>query len=68
MADKINYEHAIARLEKIAETLEKGELSLDDSIQLYAEGTALAAKCSDELTKARLKITEITEKNGENNG
>ena len=28
MADKINYEQAIARLEKIAETLEKGELSL----------------------------------------
>lgn len=55
----MNYEKAVIRLEEIVEKLEKGDLSLEEMIKLYEEGTALAAKCSAVLEKAQLRISEL---------
>lgn len=57
---KINYEKSVARLEEIAEKLESGSLSLEEMMKLYEEGTVLAAQCNDILTKAQLKISELS--------
>lgn len=57
---KINYEKSVARLEEIAEKLESGSLSLEEMMKLYEEGTVLAAQCNDILTKAQLKIDELS--------
>ncbi|MCH5315530.1 MAG: exodeoxyribonuclease VII small subunit [Eubacterium sp.] len=58
--NNLTYEKAISRLEEIVEEMEKNELSLEESIKLYEEGTRLTAYCSDLLNKAQLKITELT--------
>ena len=58
--NKLNYEQAVARLEEIVDKLENGNLSLEEMMKLYEEGTALAAKCSKSLDAAQLKISELS--------
>lgn len=60
MSSKKTYEEAISRLEEIVELLEKNEVSLDESMKLFEEGTKLTAFCSDKLKDAQQKITELT--------
>ena len=57
---KINFEKSIERLEEITASLEKGDLSLEETIKLYTEGTKLAAECSELLENAQLKITKLS--------
>ncbi len=58
--EKITYEDAINRLEEIVNILEKNEISLDESMKLFEEGTALTSYCSNKLKEAEQKITELT--------
>lgn len=60
MSSKKTYEEAISRLEEIVELLEKNEVSLDESMKLFEEGTKLTAFCSDKLKDAQQKITKLT--------
>ncbi len=62
--EKMTYEKAVARLEEIVDKLENGNLTLEEMMKLYEEGTSLAAKCSKSLDAAQLKITELS--SGEN--
>lgn len=52
----ISFEEALRELEDIAEKLEKGQLSLEDSIKAYEKGMELKKICSDRLTEAEAKI------------
>lgn len=56
---EMTYEKAIERLEEIVRILEKNEVSLDESMKLFEEGTKLTAYCADKLKKAEQKITEL---------
>ncbi len=56
----MQYEKALKRLEEIADTLDSGSLSLDESLKLFEEATKLTAFCNDCLEKAKLKITELS--------
>ncbi|MFH1688031.1 MAG: exodeoxyribonuclease VII small subunit [bacterium] len=58
-----DFESSLARLEEITQGLESGELSLDESIDLYSEGLALARDCQKKLTAAQEKIKLIAKKN-----
>ncbi len=58
--EKMTYEKAVARLEEIVDKLENGNLSLEEMMKLYEEGTSLAVKCSKSLDAAQLKITELS--------
>lgn len=58
--EKMNYEKSVSRLEEIVDKLENGNLSLEEMMKLYEEGTALAAKCAKSLDAAQLKITELS--------
>lgn len=60
MSSKMTYEEAISRLEEIVELLEKNEVSLDESMKLFEEGTKLTAFCSDKLKDAQQRIKELT--------
>lgn len=62
----MKYETALKRLEEIAEKLDSGSLSLDESLKLFEEATELTAFCNSCLEKAKLKITELTEKKDDN--
>lgn len=57
MNEELTYEKAMNRLEDIVSLLEKNDVSLDDSIKLFEEGTRLTAFCSEKLKNAKAKIT-----------
>lgn len=56
---KLTFEQAMARLEEISETLSTGDVSIDESLELYAEGTKLIKMCSEKIKDVSLKIEEI---------
>ena len=58
--NNMTYETAVKRLEKIVLILERNEVSLDESMKLFEEGTALTALCSKKLEEAQQKITVLT--------
>lgn len=60
-AKKISFEEALAQLEAIALKLESGELTLEESIESYEKGVALAQYCRKKLDEAQRKI-EILQK------
>lgn len=53
------YEEAIAELEKIVERLSGGNVSLDDSLELYTRGVKLASMCDRKLSEVEKKIAII---------
>ena len=57
------FEKSIKELEKIVETLEKGDKSLDESIELFETGIKLSKECNDILDKAEKKVSVLI--NGE---
>ena len=56
---EMTYEQAISRLEEIVSILEKNEVSLDEALELFEEGTRLTSFCADKLKNEKAKITEI---------
>lgn len=62
---KKSYEDSVKRLEDIVSTLERGEISLDESLKLFEEGTKLVTFCNEYLDKAHTKIRELSELEGE---
>lgn len=58
--DNLTYEEAMKKLEKLVEELEKGELSLEDTVKLYDEATKLSGYCAGLLNNAKLRISEMT--------
>jgi exodeoxyribonuclease VII small subunit len=55
-----SFESAMSRLEEIAEILEQGSQSLEESIKLFEEGNALTQFCSEKLAEAENKIKILT--------
>jgi exodeoxyribonuclease VII small subunit len=56
----LSYEEAMAELEKIVATLEGDQKSLDQAMQLFERGQALAARCNELLEAAQLKVQKLT--------
>ncbi len=50
------FEEQITALEAVVEKLERGELSLDDSVRLFEEGVQLSRACKAELDAAEGRI------------
>jgi exodeoxyribonuclease VII small subunit len=50
------FEEALARLEQIVHALEAGDLSLDDSLKAFEEGTGLLRLCTRRLEEAERRI------------
>lgn len=58
------FEQRLARLEEIVERLESGDVGLDESLRLYAEGADLLKACRKTLGEAETKIAKLTETAG----
>jgi len=56
----LSFEDALKRLEVIVAKLESGEVPLDQSIALYAEGDRLRAQCEARLQAAQARIEKIS--------
>lgn len=61
-----DFENAMKRLEEIVNELDKGELTLDDSLKIFEEGIELSKKCSDKLNQSEKKLKSLTK--SENGG
>ncbi|MCS7087249.1 MAG: exodeoxyribonuclease VII small subunit [Thermoflexales bacterium] len=51
-----SFEAALLELESIVAQLERGDLSLEDTLTLYARGRRLAEWCARQLDEAELKL------------
>ncbi|MBT5028545.1 MAG: exodeoxyribonuclease VII small subunit [Nitrospinaceae bacterium] len=58
---EIKFEKAIQRLEKIVDDLEKGELDIDKSLEIFEEGIKMSRVCSKKLSEAEAKIEKLTQ-------
>ena len=56
-----SFEEAINELESIVEKLEKGELPLDESIEIFQKGIELSKFCSKRLDEVERKISILVE-------
>ncbi|RMB08398.1 exodeoxyribonuclease VII small subunit [Eilatimonas milleporae] len=56
----MTFEDAMMALEDVVSRLESGGASLEESIDLYARGTALKAHCDAKLKGAQAKIEKLT--------
>ncbi len=63
MTKPIQFEGSIAELQDIVTQLEKGELTLEDSLKQFEKGIHLARKCQDILNQAEQKIEILTATN-----
>jgi exodeoxyribonuclease VII small subunit len=55
------FEEQLTALENVVERLERGELSLEDSVRLFEEGMKLSAACKQELEAAEGKIQVLVD-------
>ena len=72
MTDKpvaeMTFEEAMAALEAVVTSLEKGDVPLDQSIALYERGSALKAHCAQKLKDAEDKVEMIRAAEGRATG
>lgn len=54
---ELPFEEAMKQLEVVATKLEKGDLSLDESVATFEEGMKLSKQCNKLLESAEKRIT-----------
>jgi exodeoxyribonuclease VII small subunit len=55
----MDYETAVAELERTVQMLGKDQEDLDASVRLYERGLALARRCTDLLNDAERRLREL---------
>ena len=54
-----DFESSMQRLEQIVRSMERGEVPLEESLNLFKEGTELVKNCSKLLEEAQLQVKKI---------
>ena len=57
--EKLTFEEAMMQLEKLVDSLDKGDVSLDDAIAAYDRGSQLKDYCQKKLHEAKMKVETI---------
>jgi exodeoxyribonuclease VII small subunit len=57
---EMSFEQAMKELDSVVDRLERGDVSLNESIAIYERGAALKKRCEDELKRAEEKVAAIT--------
>jgi exodeoxyribonuclease VII small subunit len=57
---KLSFEEAYERLNEMAGRLERGNLSLEESLTLYEEGVLLSRHCQNLLDQAELRVSQLS--------
>ena len=60
MTDELTFEQAERELSEIVARLERGDVGLDDAIELWRRGDALHRRCLSLLDAAEARIEELT--------
>ena len=57
--DKLTFEKAMKELEELVDSLDKGNVSLDEAIAAYDRGSQLKDYCEKKLQEAKMKVDTI---------
>ena len=60
MAKKeLSFEDSMQRLDEIVKALEKGDVTLNDSMAMFEEGTALIRRCTELLDNVQQQVVRL---------
>lgn len=59
--ERFNFEDALKRLQYIVERMEEEDISLEESINLYEQGTTLSKQCASYLDEIKLRIEKVNQ-------
>ena len=62
---EMSFEESLTELEGIVDKLEKGQLSLDESLMLFEKGIKLVRECNTKLKSAQQKMEKLILENGD---
>lgn len=62
--NSINFEKTLAELEQLVQTMEKGDLSLEESLKHFERGIVLTKTCQQALSEAEQKVSILLGKEG----
>ena len=57
--EKMSFEEAMKELERLVDSLDKGDVSLDEAIAAYDRGSQLKDHCQKKLNEAKMKVETI---------
>ena len=57
--EKMTFEEAMKELEILVDSLDKGDVSLDEAIAAYDKGSKLKDHCQKKLNEAKMKVETI---------
>lgn len=60
--ENLSFEEAMALLEEVVKSLEQGKISLEQSVELYKQGTELVMACQKKLEEAEAEIKKYNVK------
>lgn len=63
-AKNVTYEQALAKLEESVRHLERGDLTLEDSLAAFEDGIKWSRVCEEKLTEAKGKVEMLVKKAG----
>lgn len=61
MKEEKTFEDSLKELEKVAQELERGDLSLEDALKNFEKGIKLSKECNKKLENAEKKINILIE-------
>lgn len=60
----VTFEASMQRLEQIVRAMERGDVSLEESLKLFQEGAELVRRCGKLLDNAELQVKAVTASEG----
>ena len=64
MTTKFDFNKGLEKLESIVQTMEEGDLSLEDSLKYFEGGVKLTRQCQTALSEAEQKIAVLSADDG----
>ena len=59
LLEHMTFEDAMKELERLVDSLDKGDVSLDEAIAAYDRGSQLKDHCQKKLNEAKMKVETI---------
>lgn len=61
----VDFEHSLQQLEALVTGMEKGDLSLEESLKAFEAGIKLTRECQARLSEAEQKVQLLLEEQGQ---
>jgi len=62
---KEKFEEALGRLDELVKMMEAGDMTLEESLKAFEEGTRLARVCAKQLDEAERRVELLLKQDGE---